>query len=309
MKIYKCGNVADPTFSNSFCIATDLSSHSPSSKKDKDGKKSKLRNPLRNDARVQSYTAGEKSYDPVKLSDIKRMKSTHMERKLSQSHNATRRSILVESRKISVPTAPLPLSQIPGRPESPSSAKELPPLPFPRPTEHNEDDDERPDAQTLADMHSLGDEDAITLDDIPQIAARTADYQRNLSPAGTRMRPGIYFSDLSALQLLIVRHIAVVKIEPYVKDVFTMEELLDLIETKKASLWGKFMTSFKQGNKNKVKEMGAFGVPFEALVERNGVESNVGVGPSPVRIPTFIEDAILAMRQMGNACMNLWPQP
>src|ERR1700731_1020499 len=149
MKIYKCGNVADPTFSNSFCIATDLSSHSPSSKKDKDGKKSKLRNPLRNDARVQSYAAGDKAYDPVKLSDIKRMKSTHMERKLSQSHNATRRSILVESRKISVPTAPLPLSQIPGSPESPSSAKELPPPPFPRPTEHNEDDDERPDAQTL----------------------------------------------------------------------------------------------------------------------------------------------------------------
>jgi hypothetical protein len=163
-----------------------------------------------------------------------------------------------------------------------------------------EEEDEQPETQTLADMHSLGDEDAITLDDIPQIAARTANYQRNMTPTGSRLRPpGIYFSDLSALQHLIVRHIAVVKIEPHVKDVFSMEELLDLIEGKKSSLWGKFMTSFKQGNKNKMKEMGTFGVPFEALVDRNGVESNIGVGPSPVRIPTFIEDAILAMRQMG----------
>lgn len=268
-------------------IFTEAPSPSPSSRKDKaDGKKSKLRNPLRGDARVQSYAGDEKLFKPAKLTDIKRMKSTHMDRKLSQSHKATRRSVIVESRNLFAPTAPLPMPKIPSGTSSTSSLKELPPLPVP--DTQADEEEEIPETQTLADMHSLGNEAAITLDDIPQIAARTGDYQS-----------GIFFSDLSTLQHLIVRHIAVVKIEPYVKDVFTMEELLDMIESKKASLWDKFMTSFKQGNKNRVKEMGTFGVPFEALVERNGADSNIGAGPSTVRIPTFIEDSILAMRQMG----------
>ncbi|CAM0140064.1 unnamed protein product [Umbelopsis sp. WA50703] len=265
----------------------------PNSKKEKpESKKSKMRNPLRNENRVQSYTAGEKAYDPITLVDIKRMKSTHMDRKLSQSHKAARRSILVDNRNnAAVPTAPVP--KLPEH-AADKNRKELPPLP-----DALLQEDDTPDTQTLADMYSLGDEDAITLDDIPQIAARTADFQKNTTPSGGRRQQSrIYFTDLSALQHLIVRHIAVVKIEPYVKDIFSMEELLDLIEAKKASLWGKFMTSFKQGNKQRVKEMGTFGVPFDALVERNGVESSIGVGPSPVRIPTFIEDAILAMRQM-----------
>lgn len=254
-----------------------------------------MRNPLRNDNRVQSYTAGDMTYDPIKLADIKRMKSTHMDRKLSQSHKAARRSILVDNRNnaVAVPTAPVP--KLPSH-AGDKDRKELPPLP----DSTFQEDDSR-DTQTLADMYSLGDEDAITLDDIPQIAARTADYQKNTTPSGgRRQQPSrIYFTDLSALQHLIVKHIAVVKMEPYVREIFSMEELLDLIEAKKASLWGKFMTSFKQGNKQRVKELGTFGVPFDALVERNGVESSIGVGPSPVRIPTFIEDAILAMRQMG----------
>jgi hypothetical protein len=270
-----------------FLGITEAPSPSPSSRKDKaDGKKSKLRNPLRGDARVQSYTGDEKLYKPAKLTDIKRMKSTHMDRKLSQSHKATRRSVIVESRNLFAPTAPLPVPKIPSNTSSTTSLKELPPLPVPN--THEDEQEEIPETQTLADMHSLGNEAAITLDDIPQIAARTGDYQR-----------GIFFSDLSALQYLVVRHIAVVKIEPHLKDVFTMEELLDMIESKKASLWDKFVTSFKQGNKNRVKEMGTFGVPFEALVERNGADSIIGAGPSPVRIPTFIEDSILAMRQMG----------
>jgi hypothetical protein len=278
---------------------TEAPSPSPSSRKDKaDGKKSKLRNPLRGDARVQSYTGDEKLFKPAKLTDIKRMKSTHMDRKLSQSHKATRRSVIVESRNLFAPTAPLPMPKIPSGTSSTTSLKELPPLPVPNTQTDEQEEEEIPESQTLADMHSLGNEAAITLDDIPQIAARTGDYQS-----------GIYFSDLSSFQHLIVRHIAVVKIEPHVKDVFTMEELLDMIESKKASLWDKFMTSFKQGNKNRVKEMGTFGVSFEALVERNGADSNIGARPSTVRIPTFIEDSILAMRQMGKFLAVLLPRP
>lgn len=44
---------------------------------------------------------------------------------------------------------------------------------------------------------------------------------------------------------------------------------------------------------------GTFGVPLDMLVEKNGVESNLGAGPSRIRIPTFIDDSISAMKRMG----------
>lgn len=44
---------------------------------------------------------------------------------------------------------------------------------------------------------------------------------------------------------------------------------------------------------------GTFGVPLDMLVEKNGAESNLGAGPSRIRIPTFIDDSISAMKRMG----------
>jgi hypothetical protein len=40
-------------------------------------------------------------------------------------------------------------------------------------------------------------------------------------------------------------------------------------------------------------------VPFEVLIERTGVESNLGAGPSRLRIPSFIEDSLSILKQMG----------
>lgn len=112
----------------------------------------------------------------------------------------------------------------------------------------------------------------------------------------------IYFSELSALQYMIARHVAVAHIEPYVRDYFTPRELLNLIETKKASIWGKLFTPFKHGaakKPNKPKEDGTFGVSLELLTERTGVDSNLGASPSPIRVASFIDDAITALRQKG----------
>lgn len=44
---------------------------------------------------------------------------------------------------------------------------------------------------------------------------------------------------------------------------------------------------------------GTFGVPLELLVERNGVDSALGAGPGRIRIPSFVDDSISAMRNMG----------
>lgn len=44
---------------------------------------------------------------------------------------------------------------------------------------------------------------------------------------------------------------------------------------------------------------GTFGVPLEVLVEKNGVDSNLGASPTRIRIPAIVEEIIFAMKQMG----------
>jgi hypothetical protein len=44
---------------------------------------------------------------------------------------------------------------------------------------------------------------------------------------------------------------------------------------------------------------GVFGVPLEILVERQGADSILGVSREPLRVPSFIDDVVSAMRQMG----------
>jgi hypothetical protein len=44
---------------------------------------------------------------------------------------------------------------------------------------------------------------------------------------------------------------------------------------------------------------GTFGVSIDVLVEKNGIESNLGVGPTRIiKIPSFIDDSVSAMKQM-----------
>lgn len=45
--------------------------------------------------------------------------------------------------------------------------------------------------------------------------------------------------------------------------------------------------------------LGTFGVPLEFLVEREGVDSLLGATHVALRIPSFLDDVISAMRQMG----------
>lgn len=45
--------------------------------------------------------------------------------------------------------------------------------------------------------------------------------------------------------------------------------------------------------------IGVFGVPLELLVEREGADSLHGSSRTPLRVPSFIDDVVSAMRQMG----------
>lgn len=179
---------------------------------------------------------------------------------------------------------------------------------------------------------TFGNKEAIRLDDIPRlVAAEQAKDQRpnanryarggliqaepkarifsshrrdfsggldheKLGPEGHR--PKKYFSELSALEYFIVRHVAVLSMEPLLEGQFNQEELLDLIESRKPTFWGKFGKAFKPDKAKGGKKKGAFGVSLELLVERDGAESTDGVGPGVLRVPALVQDAISAMRTM-----------
>ena len=47
--------------------------------------------------------------------------------------------------------------------------------------------------------------------------------------------------------------------------------------------------------------IGVFGVPLELLVEREGADSLLGASRATMRIPSFVDDVVSAMRQMGTS--------
>ncbi|THC94776.1 hypothetical protein EYZ11_005722 [Aspergillus tanneri] len=180
---------------------------------------------------------------------------------------------------------------------------------------------------------TFGNQDALTLDDIPRIVAaeqakeqrpnaykhaRTKlvgtteplprynqGHQRGLSDGGLEPhlieqggRTKKYFSELSALEYFIVRHVAVLSMEPLLDGYFTLDELLSLIESRKPTIWNIFGRAFAKDSKKVGKKKGMFGVSLDYLVEKEGTESSHGVGPGALRIPTLVDDAVSAMRQM-----------
>ncbi|TFK51741.1 hypothetical protein OE88DRAFT_1464684 [Heliocybe sulcata] len=137
-------------------------------------------------------------------------------------------------------------------------------------------------------------EDGITLADIPQLveAAQAREQHRSL-PRQTSVP---YVAELSALELAIMKHAAVLALtKSPLKDQFDLDEILELIEVKKSGFWGKL---FKGDNKKNVKKKGVFGVPLELLVEREGSDSLLGASRATLRVPSFIDDVVSAMRQM-----------
>ena len=180
--------------------------------------------------------------------------------------------------------------------------------------------------------------DAITLDDIPRIVAveqsREQQQQRDRTPRqdlfrspatdsnlpqaaqarshsptreqdlrhgdGLNTRIGRkFFSELSGLEYFNVRHLAVLTMHPMVEHEFSLEELLGFIEPRKqATFWKNLGKAFKNDKGKAAKKKGVFGVPLESIIERDGADSTDGVGPGTLRIPAIIEDLIASMRKM-----------
>ncbi|KAG8690495.1 hypothetical protein FRC11_011190 [Ceratobasidium sp. 423] len=274
-------------------------------------------------------------------SDIMRMKSVHLDRKLSATARLPKRSTIVESptgkvaqrtdvgaqkgAQISAfvmgqsappsqagsmhhvpltnsapvtvrqPTPRAP-NQIQTQPTPPQSQGESP-TGVPRPPFARNNTQVRIVDDSLASpvgedqYEGAESNEGLTLGDIPQLVE--AEQRRSLPRQGSRRM----IAELGPLEQLVVKHAAVQSLlRSPIRDAIDMDELGELLELKKNTFWGKL---FKGGkDKQGIKKKGIFAVPLELLVEREGVDSMLGASRAPVRVPTFVEDIVLAMKQM-----------
>lgn len=276
---------------------------------------------LRSSSRSKSYGSvtptaqGASSYEQT-VGEMKRLRSTRMDKHLSTTIKKARTSRILDGPE--------------GRSTRPGSAGA-------EGEQRNNDfrivEDRDPNGETTRDI-TFGNQDALTLDDIPRIVAaeqakeqrpNASKYAKNHLMGSSGRQPKLlgghqrdfsggheldhagdsvpqrtkrYFSELSALEYFIVRHVAVLSMQPLLEGYYTLEELLGLIETRKPTFWGKFGKAFKNDKNRSGKKKGVFGVSLDTLVERDGVESTYGVGPGALRVPGLIDDTISAMRQM-----------
>ncbi|RCI07905.1 hypothetical protein L249_5780 [Ophiocordyceps polyrhachis-furcata BCC 54312] len=266
---------------------------------------------LNSDARSKSYTGAgkehhrESTYENT-LNEVRRLRSTRLDRHLSSSVRQARTSRVMDGD---------------GRGPRPGS---------------DDGQDAQPETQGSTDI-MFGQNDAITLDDIPRIvaveqsreqqqrdrnprldlarspatdpgrilahqrtqsASRDPDVLRGPDPLSGRVVRK-FFPELSGLEYFNVRHLAVLTIQPMVEQEFTLEELLSFIESRKqATFWKNLGKAFKNDKSKNVKKKGVFGVPLEIIIDRDGAESTDGVGPGTLRIPAIIDDIISSMRKM-----------
>ncbi|KAL9542809.1 hypothetical protein MBANPS3_008421 [Mucor bainieri] len=294
---------------------SQLSSVDYSSKTKPNAASNSNSNHLIKDAAVQLSPSAEKQltlmtddkFYPTEITDAKSTVSssttTHMDRKVSRSFkSANKRSTILGNADLAASLK-----------TQPQSSRAMPPPPPPPPARMDSLQRTHKDLPQLPPARNNGTRHkptrSVGLDDLPQLAAAAVASKKHTLThlphsihitTGPSGKPRIYFSELSALQYMIIRYVAVVQIEQHVKASFSSSELLNLIEFKKASIWGKFFIPFKAKKNHgpKAKEEGTFGVPLDLLTERTGVESNLGSGHSPLKLAAFIDDAITAMRQM-----------
>jgi hypothetical protein len=163
----------------------------------------------------------EQPTESIQLDDIKRMKSTRMNRKFNNSHRVGKRSTLMET-------------------PSPNAAF----------ASNKSDDESRPQSVVTESSKrmSLTENGPVLLGELSQLTLSNHSYTKSVPKAKS-----FYFGELGALDHFMLKHIAVLYLEEILHNHFTLEELADLIDDKKNStLWGKFVTSLKAGGNKKV---------------------------------------------------------
>lgn len=247
--------------------------------------------------------------------DVKRVKSVALDRKLSSTARVPQRSTVIDSPAGRMadenghvvpaarePMAPMPMT-LTGSNEGPQSATvDVIRPPFARNntsvrivSELQEEPSESlipeagQDTMLMVGGRRVKEADAITLNDIPMLAAR-----RHKSPLDNYP----LVAQLSSLQGMIIRHFALLHLQKTgLGHLVEPDDLMELLDARKNQWWNKL---FKNNAKKDQKRKGIFGVPIEILVERTGSDSQQGVSPNVLlRVPEFIEEITSTMRQQG----------
>lgn len=241
---------------------------------------------IRKDSRSKSYSSDDhRQYEAIHLGDIKRVKSTHLDRKLSNSARFPRRQTVIEHQRRRPPPMDRNLQENANSDqdnEDPTDS-ELSMLEFEIIDESEalgEDDDtiraeggsRTPAPPTLSDLT-----DRLRINGAVSGRSSTSSLrnrsghaslqgsQHLASPSSSnaaRHPKRQYLSELSALELFIVKHLAVLTLAPVVSEYFTLEELLDLIGQRKQTLWGRFVRGLKTDKK---KTKGMFACATKAI--------------------------------------------
>ncbi|EDK41839.1 conserved hypothetical protein [Lodderomyces elongisporus NRRL YB-4239] len=104
----------------------------------------------------------------------------------------------------------------------------------------------------------------------------------------------IFYSELSKRNHFIIRHIAIEALCEMNKEL-VKDDLVAHIQTRKQlTFWEKLRIG---GANTKEKTNGVFGIELSVLTKKFGVDSDLGVGPSKLRIPIVIDDVINALKQ------------
>ncbi|KAF2099477.1 RhoGAP-domain-containing protein [Rhizodiscina lignyota] len=276
---------------------------------------------LRSDTRSRSYGGspttdpqGQSSYEQT-LGDIRRLRSTRLDKHLSQTMQRARSSRIIDR--------PEGGNAEPGSEDTQATTnlqivhdrdmknEEFNSLTFganslalddiPRIVAAEQAKDQRPNASKYARGHLIGSEPKPRLVNGHR-REYSGDRDADKLADGGMPRGRKFFSELSALEYFNVRHIAVLQMAPLLEGQFNQEELLELIETKRPSIWDKFGRAFKpdksKGGNKRAKSIGYFGRPLEDVVNQDGAESTDGVGPGTLRVPQLVQDCISAMRNM-----------
>ena len=122
-------------------------------------------------------------------------------------------------------------------------------------------------------------------------------FHENPEDSAAQKRRVGFLSELSALEMFAVKHLAVVRMLPLVEEYYSFTELLDMVGGKKMTFWNKLLATLNPIKKTQKPKEGSFGVPLETVVDKFGIETKFGSGAGRLRIPMFIEQAIVVMRR------------
>ncbi|SCU79400.1 LADA_0B00386g1_1 [Lachancea dasiensis] len=159
----------------------------------------------------------------------------------------------------------------------------------------------------------------LTLDDISRIVA--AEQARELRPNAfthfkklkdndedglnlINKKSGVYYSELKVEDLYLIKLISLALLSTgshcLIKNKATTERLIPpqpLRQQKNSNFWSKmkFMMS-KDGKKTSNRKV--FGSSLDALAGQWGIESDLGIGPSKIKVPIIIDELISSLRQL-----------